>query len=52
MYCRVTEDYTAFTTLSEAINKLAAVRAEAQALVDDFDRSGTEFEGFDEEFYT
>jgi hypothetical protein len=52
MYCRVTEDYTAFQDLVQAINKLEAVRAEAQGLVDDYDRSGAEFEGYSEEFFT
>lgn len=52
VYCRVSEDYSMFTDLSEAINKLIAIRAEAQGLVDDYEESGTEFEGISEEVFT
>lgn len=52
MYCRVEEDYTLFADLTEAINKLEACRAEAQGLVKDYERSGTEFEGDTEETFT
>jgi len=52
MYCRVEEDYTLFADLGEAVNKLEACRAEAQGLVDDYDRSGTEFVGSTEEMFT
>jgi len=52
MYCRVDADYSCFGDLSEAINKLISLRAEAQGLVDDYDRSGNEFEGISEEIFT
>ena len=52
MYCRVGEDYTGFTDLSEAINKLEAVRSEALGLVKDYERSDAEFEGDTEELFT
>jgi hypothetical protein len=46
---RVKDDVTQFTDLSQAINKLESVRAEAQGLVSDYDRDGTSFEGYSEE---
>jgi hypothetical protein len=52
LYVRVPDDVTCFTDLSQAIAKLNAVRAEAQGLVDDYDRDGTEFEGYSEEGYS
>jgi len=52
LYVRVRDDVTQFTDLSQAINKLFSIRAEAQGLVDDYDRDGTEFEGYSEEGYS
>lgn len=52
MYCRVREDYTRFDDLSAAINKLESIRAEAQGLVKDYERSGSSFEGDTTETFT
>lgn len=52
MYCRVEEDYTVFTDIIEAINKLESCRSEALGLVKDFERAGTEFVGDTEETFT
>jgi len=52
LYCRVKDDYTRFDDLSEAINKLNSVKLEAQGLVNDYETSGSSFEGDETETFT
>lgn len=52
MYCRVANNYTAFSDLAEAINKLESVRAEAQGLVTEYEEYDAAFEGVSEETFT
>jgi len=52
LYCRTLEDYTCFTDILEAIDKLEAVRAQALGLVKTFERTEAEFVGSDVELFT
>ena len=51
LYCRTIEDYTSFTNVSDAVNKLEAVRAEAQGLVSSYQDNAVVFEGTTEEVF-
>lgn len=50
-YCRARVNYTRFENLGEALNKLTAIRAEAQALVTDYETYENTFEGSSEEVF-
>lgn len=51
LYCRTVSDYTCFTDILEATDKLEAVRAQALGLAKEFDRTEEEFLGTSVELF-